>query len=657
MSSWERLQAVGNVVLRVPSILVLERLYRWDGKEYLDLLGLQDEQLLAKYQSVVCNLFYLGHILSIVALSLPLQRLVKLYVCVLTAALLFTGHHISRYYIEAEIETEYGGSVFAQSEARNRFLASFAGQLVVCSLCSLLMQSKRLWLFSAHLLPLFARLCAVPFDLLPLVNKFAMAFTALEVLYYLVSNFGVPYDLAKSAYREAVQMIQMYGWLALGMGLWNQLLVPMLFMVFWLVLLSVHIYSYVTSRGQAVIRERLLLVVLTSVAECCGTPYSLLGLTFTVSYLALGILTMGKFYLQGFQAFANDNVMHRGVTEGATLLLLAVQTGLMELQVLQRAFLLTIMLFIVVASTLQSMLEMADPIVLALGASRNRSVWKHFRAISLCLFLFLFPLYMTYTICRFFVLDFWLLIIISSSVLTSLQVACTLFNYLLFVYEELRKQPLENLDDIVYCIHSMCRMLEFVVAVGVVGYGTTETVLGEWSWLGVGILFVHAYYNVWLRAQHGWRSFLRRREAVGKINSLPTATAMQLHKLQDVCSICYQDMESAVMTPCGHFFHPTCLRKWLYLQETCPMCHQSLGACLTPARPTENPGAGHTGVRPTEAPDAHSRGEGNVGESQRFESAVGEGEATPERSTREMGGVEQHEGGLGNKEEDKETNS
>ena len=81
-----------------------------------------------------------------------------------------------------------------------------AGQLVVCSLCSLLMRSKRLWLFSAHLLPLFARLCAVPFDLLPLVNKFAMAFTALEVLYYLVSNFGVPYDLAKSAYREAVQV-------------------------------------------------------------------------------------------------------------------------------------------------------------------------------------------------------------------------------------------------------------------------------------------------------------------------------------------------------------------------------------------------------------------------------------------------------------------
>lgn len=567
-----------SVALRVPSILALERLYRWDGHVSLHELGLPDAPLLlAKYQSVICNLYYLGHILCIVMLGLPLQRLVRLYLCVLTAGLLYAGHHISRFYVEAELEAGYEGPVLTQSDARTRFFFCLAGQLVVCTMCLLLMQSRRLWLFSAPLLPLLARLCSVPLPTLPVVNCFAMAFTGLEVLCYLVSNLGVPYDLAKSAYREAVQVTEMYGWLALGVSLWHSLVVPMLFMVFWLVLFSLHIYSYVTTRGQAVVRERLLLLLLTSLAECCGSPYSLLGLTFTVSYLALGVLTLGKFYLQGYQAFANDNVMHRGVTEGATLLLLAVQTGLMELQVLQRAFLLTIILFIVVASTLQSMLEIADPIVLALGASKNRSVWKHFRAISLCLFLFLFPLYMTYSICRFFTLDFWLLIIVSSSILTSLQVACTLFIYLLFLYEEVVERPLAALDDIIYIANGSCRALEFVVAVGVVGYGTAETLLGEWSWLGVFILAVHAYYNVWRRAQYGWRSFLRRREAVSRINAMPIATEPQLRALQDVCSICYQDMESAVLTPCGHYFHGGCLRKWLYLQETCPMCHQVLG--------------------------------------------------------------------------------
>lgn len=35
-------------------------------------------------------------------------------------------------------------------------------------------------------------------------------------------------------------------------------------------------------------------------------------------------------------------------------------------------------------------------------------------------------------------------------------------------------------------------------------------------------------------------------------------------------------MNSAVITPCCHFFHAGCLKKWLYVQETCPLCHSQL---------------------------------------------------------------------------------
>ena len=35
-------------------------------------------------------------------------------------------------------------------------------------------------------------------------------------------------------------------------------------------------------------------------------------------------------------------------------------------------------------------------------------------------------------------------------------------------------------------------------------------------------------------------------------------------------------MTSAVITPCSHFFHAGCLKKWLYVQETCPLCHSQL---------------------------------------------------------------------------------
>lgn len=35
-------------------------------------------------------------------------------------------------------------------------------------------------------------------------------------------------------------------------------------------------------------------------------------------------------------------------------------------------------------------------------------------------------------------------------------------------------------------------------------------------------------------------------------------------------------MSFAVITNCSHFFHGACLRKWLYVQETCPLCHQTV---------------------------------------------------------------------------------
>ncbi|XP_041056855.1 RING finger protein 145-like isoform X2 [Carcharodon carcharias] len=530
----------------------------------------------------------ISHLLSVLVLVLPLQHLVKLYLYLLTASLLYVGHQTCRNYVLRELESGYDGAVYLDLMAMQRFLSALTGQLLVSSLCSFFMKPKPCWLFSAHLLPLLARLCMVPLAMLLVLNKLAIVFTGLEVLCFLLCNMFVPYNLAKSAYREIVQESELYGVLGLGMMLWNQFAVPALFTTFWLVLFVAEMYFYLSSHNQLTAsHEGLIFAFLTSVAGCCVTPYSLVGLTFTVSRLSLGLLTLCKFYLQGYSAFVNGNLMHRGVTEGVTFLLLALQTDLIDLHVLQRTFLLSIILFIILASILQSMLEITDPIVLALGASRNRSLWKHFRAVTMCLFLLVFPSFMAYRIAQFFEMDFWLLIIISSSALTSLQVTGTLFIYGLFVTEDLRREAIENLEDVIYYVNSSCRVLEFLVAVCVVAYGAVESIFGEWSWMGASVIVVHSYFNVWLRARAGWNSFFLRREAARKISSLPRASQQQLQDYADVCAICYQVMRTAVVTVCGHYYHTSCLRRWLYVQKTCPMCHQLIKPSPPPPEPPQ----------------------------------------------------------------------
>ncbi|NXN91751.1 RN145 protein, partial [Rhinopomastus cyanomelas] len=179
------------------------------------------------------------------------------------------------------------------------------------------MQSRRPWLFgAAGLLPL-ARLCGLPLPLLPFLNAVAVTFTTVEVFYVLGSHLLVPFQLVAAACQELAQALEVSRLVALGVSLWNQLSIPLLFLVFWLVLFSLRLWAFLTasssssSSSSPLAQQGLLFLLLSSAAECCSSPYSLLGLTFTISYLALGLLNLCKFYLLGFGAFQNGNVLHR----------------------------------------------------------------------------------------------------------------------------------------------------------------------------------------------------------------------------------------------------------------------------------------------------------------------------------------------------------
>lgn len=64
-----------------------------------------------------------------------------------------------------------------------------------------------------------------------------------------------------------------------------------------------------------------------------------------------------------------------------------------------------------------------------------------------------------------------------------------------------------------------------------------------------------------------------------------------------------QEMNSAVITPCSHFFHAGCLKKWLYVQETCPLCHSQLKS-QSPATNVPNQDAPAANPNPAGQEDA-----------------------------------------------------
>jgi len=69
-------------------------------------------------------------------------------------------------------------------------------------------------------------------------------------------------------------------------------------------------------------------------------------------------------------------------------------------------------------------------------------------------------------------------------------------------------------------------------------------------------------------------------------NTEPAATSDPLLGESPQCSICLDDFDEA--TPflktkvCAHLFHKECLKNWLQVNRTCPLCRKDLGAATPP---------------------------------------------------------------------------
>nr|XP_022345118.1 RING finger protein 145-like [Crassostrea virginica]XP_022345119.1 RING finger protein 145-like [Crassostrea virginica]XP_022345120.1 RING finger protein 145-like [Crassostrea virginica]XP_022345121.1 RING finger protein 145-like [Crassostrea virginica] len=569
----EYLLASVCVILRVPSLFIMEMWFRTDPEKTIESHTVDP----GPTEFVTTGVYYSILAFALTVLLMPLRKLVSLYMYIVSLLLILMAHHLSQIYVEMEmVETQT--NIFTDSSALKRLGLHLTLQCIIAALIAYLIDitTWKRFVLLIYTLPLVARIAGIPFDVFEHLQHFCSLFTLILIMLFLFNNIGFALDIVKENIIRWKALGDAIGWVSLLFTAWHTILLPIQFLVFWIVLFCSQLYVYMMRTPISLSQEGWLLFVLACVGECCATPISLIALCVTIAYASYYILTLTRLYLQGWNAFTADQDVMRGWTEGFTMMLIAVQTGLLDLKPLQRAFLMCVLLFIVASSLIQSMYEMAEPMLLSLSASHNKNIFKHVRAIILFTFLWLFPLYMTYSICQYFDLDFWLLVIMSSCLLTSVQVVGSLVIYTLFMYDGIRRDPWESLDDIVYYTRSFVRILEFVVAVFVVCYGMKESILGEWSWINSSILIIHCYFNVWQRLQSGWKTFLLRREAVKKLESLPTATEEQIQTYNDVCPICYQSLLTAKITPCGHFFHATCLKKWLYVKDTCPMCHKKL---------------------------------------------------------------------------------
>ena len=441
--------------------------------------------------------------------------------------------------------------------------------------------------FVCALMPMICRLLAFPPKYLKSIPAVCVLFMATEFQILLITQLQSVIQAFKRAYMTTRYMLRTYGVQTFVEMQWVRLHVPSALRVFWITRFTYQVIKFLIEKSAENIQQSggniedyvvpislsvsdVYLIVQDVLISGCETVIALLGMTSIVSYIT-------HYVGLGFASYIgtdNEEDRNMGTMSAILFFILALQTGLTGMDPEKRLVRLYRNFCLLSTAILHFVHSMVHPQLMNISASRNLSTVKHGRALSMCLFLVGFPCWFLTYLWAHHDISTWLLAVTAFSVEVIVKVFTSLLVYTLFMIDAYREQFWEKLDDYVYYIKSTGNTIEFLFGLFLFCNGAWIMIFESGGTIRAVMMCIHAYFNIWVQAKEGWKVFMKRRTAVNKINSLPLATEEQLNQHNDVCAICYQDLLSARMTQCNHYFHGVCLRKWLYVQDRCPLCHE-----------------------------------------------------------------------------------
>ncbi|CAG0887337.1 unnamed protein product [Cyprideis torosa] len=310
------------------------------------------------------------------------------------------------------------------------------------------------------------------------------------------------------------------------------------------------------------------LLVKEILSKGCETLFAVLGLTAVVSCICHYVGLVFQYILGTIE----EEERNTGTVTAILFFILALQTGITGLDHQKRFVRLCRNFCLLLTALFHFVHTMLDPVLMSLSAAPRLVRVRHIRALAVAALLFWVPLLLLFLFWTTQTPSTWLFAVSAFSLEVVVKVAISLALYTLFLLHARQEVAWESLDDYVYYIRAVGNTIEFLFGIFLFLNGAWILLFESGGAIRAVMMCIHAYFNIWCDAKAGWETFLKRRTAVSKINTLADATLDQLAHFNDVCAICYQPMRRAKVTRCYHMFHGNCLRKWLYIQDRCPLC-------------------------------------------------------------------------------------
>lgn len=279
--------------------------------------------------------------------------------------------------------------------------------------------------------------------------------------------------------KNTVRIVITFGWLDFFVYHWKRINLGQVLMVAWMIKFSAT-FSVILIRTFSIP-----VAISGGLVLCFDSLQDLAGASIVVGVTANLILDIISILIKGNLERPREDRLQELWNDSVSFFLLCVQVGIVNLPKQERLFRIGLVMFVTISLFLQSAYELTEPALMSLGATYT-GVFnsKHLRTLVVCAVILVLPGYMIIALCQMFTFDAWLFVIISSNLVTIVQVMGSLVIYALFVSNVHSESQVKDLDDYVYYVNAGSKVFEFLVAVVVLGYTAWATLNGEWNYIG-----------------------------------------------------------------------------------------------------------------------------------------------------------------------------
>lgn len=374
------------------------------------------------------------------------------------------------------------------------------------------------------------------------IRSLAVAFSPLVslivgLLYILINLLADSKTIIRELYQDyewSKTIVRHYGTYTLIENQWVRLHVPQVLRVFWLTRLVEHAVHLISESeaswaffeyGSLKLPSDLSVIsnaAKTLIVKGCETIIAVLGMTSILSSISHQI----GCGIQWFLAIEDPEDRNIGTVSALLFFILALQTGITGMEPEKRFQRLYRNLCLLFTAILHFIHNMVNPLLNSLSASRNMSIQRHARALTVCLFLITFPaIFLIYLWKNETSVTTWLLAVSAFSVevvikvcrhssvfivflilnciVISLQVIISLMIYVLFMIDAFRTTLWEPLDDYVYYIKATGSTIEFIFGIFLFCNGAYILLFESGGTIRALMMCIHAYFNIWLQAKQG----------------------------------------------------------------------------------------------------------------------------------------------------------